>query len=441
MCFHSILELSCNDWQVVRRRRRYPDNWRTPSDVELDKVRPYVPYSTKPTFAEVVARSNSTTIGSGNSSYTSSSAKTSPASSQPSSPKTPPGAQFYYSPHSPTLLRFPPHSSFPEWRGRCYRCCRTGHTQAKCRNPYKCGKCWKNGHVASRCRVPMLNPAARPFHPNVHAYKPAKAEPPFDELLKGEAQPPKPHMPDGRPKEITVFVERDDAFFTEVDRLSNAVVMYCRHQALALEAHRVVRMAVDTKLLRPEEVRVAQLAGERFLIHLPRGLAVETSVRALPADLWDQGFTFQQWSILDEANVNMPRFKVLLDIVGLPPHLRRETTIINGIAQFGVYLGSVLPEHASDHTTWRVAVGTDDLNCIPESLKMVVGGLEYITQIVPVHWAQGPIYDASGHKGPYMMPLTSRFFPSVSLGHRSRNPRMTMTPSLLRRLRRKEMTP
>ena len=102
----------------------------------------------------------------------------------------------------------------------------------------------------------MLNPAARPFHPNLHTYNPTKSEPSFEELLTGDAQPPRPTLPEGRPKEITVFIERDDEFFKEVDNLSHSVVMYCQNQGLRMEVHQVVSMAVDTKLVREEEVRV-----------------------------------------------------------------------------------------------------------------------------------------------------------------------------------------
>lgn len=241
----------------------------------------------------------------------------------------------------------------------------------------------------------MLNPAARPFHPNIHTHNPTKSEPTFEELLKGDAQPSRPTLPDGRPKEITVFIERDDEFFKEVDNLSHSVVMYCQNQGQRLEVHQVVSMAVDTKLVREEEVRVAELSGERFLIHLPKGLAVETFVHALPVELWEQGFTFQQWSLLDDANVKMPRFKILLDLVGIPPHLRKPQSVINAVSQLGVYLGSVQPEHATDQTSWRVAVGTDDLKRIPDSLKMVIGGLEYVAEVVPVTWEKGPIYNTS----------------------------------------------
>lgn len=382
------------EWQLVQRWRRFPDGWRTPADDELDKVQPYNPYPAKLTYAQVTAATSHGSGHSTRSNSTNGSPRGSQTSSRSSSPKTPKDAYFFYSPHSPTLLRFPPQATYSEWRGRCFRCCRTGHTQAKCRNPFKCGRCWKDGHVSSHCTVAMLNPAALPFHPVRHSYKPVRSEPSFEELLKGP-KPPKPMLPDGRPKRLTIFVERDDEFFKEVDSLSNAVVLYAENQGLYIEVHQVVRMVMETKLVSKDEISVAQLTRERFLIHLPRGLAVETFVKALPANLWDQGFSFQQWSLLDDAEVKMPRFKVLLDLVGLPIHQWRDINVSKAVAQLGVYLGSVQPEHASDLSAFRVAIGTDDLMRIPDGLDVVVGGLTYPVEVVPVRWEKGPIYNTS----------------------------------------------
>lgn len=92
-----------------------------------------------------------------------------------------------------------------------------------------------------------------------------------------------------------VFMERDDSFFKEVDKLGQAMMMYGEGLGLNIEDHQVLKMAVDTGLAR-QELCVAQLSHERFLIHLPKGLRVKTFIKALSKDLWDQGFTFQQWS-------------------------------------------------------------------------------------------------------------------------------------------------
>ncbi|KAF3342094.1 hypothetical protein FCM35_KLT00732 [Carex littledalei] len=269
------------EWRMVHRRKRFPDNWRTPANEELDKVRPYVPY--KQTYAQAVARPKPRPSSQGSTSqsptYNHPSPPSNPASRSPS-PPTPPGTRYYTSPHSPTSLRFPPMASFPEWRGRCFRCLRLGHTAAQCCNLFKCARCWMDGHIASHCTTSRSTNTTQP--PQPAAQPPSQFEPSFDELLQ--------------------------------------------------EAHEVVKMAMETKLVREEEIRVAQLAREKHLIHLPRGLSVETFVKALPRWLWDQGFDIQQWSPLDGATVVMPRFKVLLDLEDFPLYLWRDKQLVQAVS-------------------------------------------------------------------------------------------------------------
>ncbi|KAF3336133.1 hypothetical protein FCM35_KLT20640 [Carex littledalei] len=382
------------DWRLVTRRKRFPDNWRTPVDEKLDKVRPYAPY--KQTYAQVVAKPRPRPSPQGSSTQSHLHYHPSPPSNQPSrssTPPTPPGTRYYTSPHSPTSLRFPPMATYPEWRGRCFRCLRLGHTAAQCCNPFKCAKCWSDGHIASKCLNTQSNSSTR-LSPSVTP-SPQQFEPSFDELLQGDTPPPTPILPDGRPEKVMCFIERDEEVYREIQNLNRAVVIHGERQGLLLEAHQIVQMAVETKLVREEEIRVAQLARERHLIHLPRSLSIHTFVKALPRWLWDQGFDIQQWSPLDAATVLMPRFKVLLDLEDFPIYLWKETQLIKAVSQFGIYLGSVQPEHALDFTAWRVSVATDDLRRIPMMIAIVVGGIEHQSRVKPIVWSKGPIYSAS----------------------------------------------
>lgn len=216
----------------------------------------------------------------------------------------------------------------------------------------------------------------------------------FDELLKGATKPPRRELPEGRPENITVFIDRDEAFFREVEVLNRAVVMHCADQALKIHAGQVLQIALDTKLVNEREVSVSEITGGRFLIHLPEGLAVETFVRALPEKLWEDGFAFQQWSLLDDATVRMPRFKVLLDLVGLPSHQWRDSSVINAVSKMGLFLGTVANERPTDLSALRVAIATDDLLTVSKHITLVVGGLEYTAEVRPVTWERGPIYSA-----------------------------------------------
>lgn len=127
----------------------------------------------------------------------------------------------------------------------------------------------------------------------------------------------------------------------------------------------MVSIAVDTKLVREEEICIAQLSLVRFLIYLPRGLAVDTFVSKTPNSLWDEGFTFQHWSQTEGAAIVVPRFKVSADLEEVPMHLWDEPEIIKAVSKFGLYLGTVAPEHETDFMAWRVAFSTDDLQTCP----------------------------------------------------------------------------
>lgn len=91
----------------------------------------------------------------------------------------------------------------------------------------------------------------------------------------------------------------------------------------------------------------------------------------------------------------MPRFKILLDLIGVPMHMRREQYVAKTISKYGVYLGSVTSEHDSDSSAWRLAIATDDLGRLPLSVTMVAGGLEYPVEIDVIHWEKGSLYQAA----------------------------------------------
>lgn len=220
-------------------------------------VRPYVPYSRS--YSQVAATAPLSSRASDSHSLP----RTSPPSSRPPTPPlskslSPPltqGVRYYSSPTSPTSLPFPPAASYPEWRNRCFRCFRTGHAASKCCNPVKCGKCWMEGHVLSKCKV-SLNSTAQPFIPahvplttprdiglngsqtGVPQPKPVVCptaapsnthehlEPSFDDLLKGTGPPTALPFPEDRPEKLQVFIERDQDFYNEIQRLSKAVVIH-----------------------------------------------------------------------------------------------------------------------------------------------------------------------------------------------------------------------
>lgn len=293
---------SDGEWQEVRRRRPFPPHWRptTSQEPQPPAAKPYIPYA-RPTYAQILLQPPRSTT---------TSAQPSPPNSQPTSPTSTTSTVYYVSPHSPSKLRFPPSHTFAEWRGRCFRCCRTGHSAAKCRNPKRCGKCWSFGHIGSKCKTEMVAPPPLPVR--TAPPKTRTCEPHFEELIRGSYPYRPPEMPSDRPISLHCFLERDQEYFAELDRLRHAVVLHTRGFQWDLSVDNVVHFAYRTNLVKKEEIHVSQMSGSRFLIMLPEGLDPDTFINATPQDLWDEELSFQPWSPLDDASISISAYKVLL---------------------------------------------------------------------------------------------------------------------------------
>lgn len=324
------------EWTLVQRRRRYPDNWRTPGDTSGPKVKPFTPFPTS-TYAQAVVRgSRPTSVGSSRQSRPPSAGldgATSNHSSKPSSPNSPTLTTFYVSPHNPTHLRFPPSPRFGEWKNRCFICCKTGHSSSQCRNQCRCGKCWGTGHTGNRCSARGLNPKAIPFIPSpaVQHIRELRGEPGFEDLLSGGCLITPPLMPENIPLQTYCFVDRDELYFREIERLSRGVVLHAENLEFQMPVDEVARYVVHTNLVKLEKIEVSAIDRSRFLIIFPEGLSQETFIRATPSVLWDHGITFQPWTPLTDTTITIPRFKVLLDFIGVPMHLWREREIVRSV--------------------------------------------------------------------------------------------------------------
>lgn len=137
---------------------------------------------------------------------------------------------------------------------------------------------------------PLLAANDRTNWPKLQQHGKAKQEPLFQNLLILEQSQGCRPLPEDRPEKVQVFLDRDAAYYAKVQKLKKAVIIEGADHTLGLNPEQVVRLAVDTGLVREEEIRVATLARRRTLIHLPRGLKVDTFIRALPSSLWDRGY-------------------------------------------------------------------------------------------------------------------------------------------------------
>lgn len=164
---------------------------------------------------------------------------------------------------------------------------------------------------------------------------------------------------------------------------------------LTFEPESIANYAVRTGLVKKDEISVAVLGGGRYLIHLPTGLAPDTFIRATPSDLWDFGLTFEPWSPLRGAEVKVPHFKVLLNLVGFPIEIWKEEEVRKAVSSFGIFLATIPPEDPADFSQWTAVIATEDLAQVPSKIKVRLGGLDKVVPITVVTWSHAPIYKAA----------------------------------------------
>lgn len=395
--------MASTGWQVVHRRKSFPNNWRTPIDVLPLQTRPYDPYSK--TYAQTVtqppppkaaqlAPQLNQKPNSHNSPPPTTATQTRTNTFNRTTPPPKPKA-VYTSPHSPTALRFPPSHLYEEWRGRCFRCCMTGHTAAICRNPVKCGRCWRNGHPGNRCIRPGPVPGSPPSQPPVTKTTAAAAkplEPSFDEMLTGPYPYIPPPVPTSRPDTVFCFIDRDETYFKEVAKLQQAVLIRTPPREVDPTTDKIAELVAKTEGIEAHEISVSRVSNNTYTMLLPLGISADTFIRATPPSLWDLGLTFHPWSKHLTSTLKVPTFKVILDLVDVPSDLYRERDIIRAVSSFGLYLGSIAQEDPSNLTRWTVAIATDDLERVPNSITMVVGGFQDKVRVHFVNWKEKPIY-------------------------------------------------
>lgn len=221
-----------------------------------------------------------------------------------------------------------------------------------------------------------------------------KKEPGFSDLLAAAKPLNPPPMPEGRPKKIRVFVDRDREYYHEENRLKQAVVVHATELQINFElsVDKVAEWVAQANVIAENEVTIAAITKRRYLIIMPEGVAPETLIEAIPYDIWDLGLTFQKWDPMEDAEKTVPRFRAIVDLVGIPPPLYRENHVINAVSSFGLYLGSIAQRKSEDISTWSVVVATMKLEDIPLEVGMVAGGVEHPVQVRPVNWSEGPIY-------------------------------------------------
>ncbi|KAF3327391.1 hypothetical protein FCM35_KLT07509 [Carex littledalei] len=374
MAFHAAAEKTKEgEWQIVTQWKNKTSPITTTQTTKNPKA--YQSYFTKPSYADIV-RTNPPKYAHPQPNLI----------SQPTfhnKPPQRPKGDYYVSPHCVAQLRFPPSSRYVEWKGRCFRCCQMGHSASRCKNPKRCGRCWGQGHIGSFCKV------ADQIQLRVDTPTRFK-EPKFEELLQGNLPPI--DLPTDRPQKIICFIERDEQYYEELGKLDNAVVMYNPSLEVDLSIEQVAEYAASSGLVKASDISVGVMTRSRYVILLPICIDPAKFIRGIPSRVWEEGFSFSLWCPLDDAKVVIPRYKVMLDLVGIPLDLYKEQNVIRAISSIGTYLGTVAQVMEGDVACWTVVVATSSLSLIPHQVAYIIGGLEKLVDVVPKACVQGEVY-------------------------------------------------
>lgn len=198
-----------------------------------------------------------------------------------------------------------------------------------------------------------------------------------------------PVMPEPRSLMHTCFVERDAEYYSELERLKGAIIVSMTD---GLEVAKIAELIASSGLVKIEELSIASLTRGRLLVHLPTGLAPDSIIRAIPAEAWDMGLDFQQWSPLHDAAINIPNYKIIINLLDVPPPLYREKQMIRATSGIGVYLGTIAQADPLNLEVWTAVIATDNLERVPPAVTMVIGGLQFTMQIKVLKVSSGPIY-------------------------------------------------
>lgn len=258
----------------------------------------------------------------------------------------------------------------------------------------KCGKCWGEGHSGFRCKSAIINPAALPKWADKAKQPSAKERSSFQELLQKPSPLAVSSMPAARPKRLEFFSKQDASTLEELARLERGVVFNTHGFEMGFSVEDVAGFATRTETVQRSEIAISILQRDRFLIILPEGLAPETFIKETSLSLWEAGFSFQPWSLMDEGSLVLPEFKVLLDLKGFPPHVYREDEIGRAVGTFGMFLGSVPQQNPADISCWTVAVAVDRLERVPVELAIHKLGSQSVASVFVRNWLRSPLYAA-----------------------------------------------
>lgn len=117
--------------------------------------------------------------------------------------------------------------------------------------------------------------------------------------------------------------------------------MYNPDLEIDLSVEEIANYAATSGVVKASEVQVGIMTKSRYIIMLLEQTGLVMFIKAIPAYVWNKGFSFSLWSSTMDALLVAPHFKVVLDLIGILLDVYREKKVIRAVSAIGTYLGTI----------------------------------------------------------------------------------------------------
>ncbi|KAM0846878.1 hypothetical protein ACQ4PT_055390 [Festuca glaucescens] len=248
--------------------------------------------------------------------------------------------------------------------GLCFNCAEPGHVAGRCEGPRRCLNCKSENHIARQCTAPGAVAELRDAALASVARRPPLAAMRSDEEVVAEFEAARP------PRERCVIYRTP-----EVDDAEHAlrwgVVAFVSGTRRSVTSEAAVAAVLAQFPSLEGHFSVHRFWPAEFLFVFDSRASRDTLLAANPLDARDFSLRFGLWNRQRQASRHVFRYRVHLEVVGVPPVAWSMATAksILGSSAWVERLGAATANRA-DMDCFRVTAWTDNPSSIPRSKEI-----------------------------------------------------------------------